>query len=167
MAPDRIEGIDRHEAVFKLRVAGRTFSEIARELGYADESGPYRVILREWERRVRRPAEDLRHLELERMDALWRPLFDQFQSQVAAGKKISLGLVGQLIRLSEHRAKLTGLLKFAPPAPAEDEEAEAPVNQAPAEQLQSLLEKLRTRLAEQATPLEVIDHGPDGCNTGE
>lgn len=159
--PDRIDDLDRHEQVFRLRIAGHTLSSIAKQLGYADESGPYRVITREWDRRVHRPAEELRQLSLDRFEALWARQYAKFEKQ----EEPDLALIASMRKTLMDMARVAGLTnpKFILPVATQEDEATeaAPALPAtPAAQLQSLLDKLRTRLAEQATPLEVVEHGP-------
>jgi hypothetical protein len=54
----------------ELRKAGATYDQIASSLGLADRSGAYRMVQGAIKEITREPAEDVRTLELERLDAL-------------------------------------------------------------------------------------------------
>lgn len=155
-----MEALERHEQVFKLRIAGHTFAEIARECGYADESAPHHVITREFERRVGRPSDEYRQLQLARLETLWAKQFKKFD----ASEELDLALIASMRKTIMDMAKLSGLTspKFQINLLPEDEEPEPDTAPAPkastADQVTALLDKLRSRAAEQAKPLDVIDH---------
>ena len=97
-----IQAQERQLQALELRKAGATYEAIAERLGYADRSGAFRAVTSALKATLREPADELRTLELERLDsallAIWR--------QVQAG---DLHAIDRLVRLAERRAKLLGL----------------------------------------------------------
>lgn len=89
----------------KLRIAGATYSEIARQLGYADKASAFKDIQRALEQ-ARQELEDaaavLRTLEVARLDQLTLALW----GQAMAGDVKS---VDAIRRLSESRRRLLGI----------------------------------------------------------
>lgn len=100
----------------ELRTRGMTYTDIAKELGYQNGSGVRALILRELKRRARKTndtLDEIRQLELERLDGLLRGAFIR-----AAGDPTSSNpedRVGDpehaksVLRIMERRAKLLGL----------------------------------------------------------
>jgi hypothetical protein len=88
-----------------LRMAGATISQIADQLGYANESGAYKAIMRELEQTAQdlgESTEAVRQLELKRLDQMQFPIWPQ----VLAGDQ---GAIGTALRIQERRASLLGL----------------------------------------------------------
>ena len=54
-----------------LRLEGKTFPEIAKELGYNSQQAAYDAVMRTLKAMQREPADELRTLELERLDSIW------------------------------------------------------------------------------------------------
>jgi hypothetical protein len=86
----------------ELRKAGKSLQEIADIMGYATRDGPSKLILRALEESVREPREELRELELQRLDAMWSTLWTRFRRGMVA-------VAPELLRVSQRRAKLLGL----------------------------------------------------------
>jgi hypothetical protein len=61
---------ERHRQALELRLAGNTFQEIADALGYKSKHGAFDAVGGALKEIIREPAEDLRKLELQRLDAL-------------------------------------------------------------------------------------------------
>lgn len=57
-----------------LRKAGMTYDAIAKQCGYANRNGAYQAIQRELARTLQEPADDLRRLEVERLNDLYRAM---------------------------------------------------------------------------------------------
>ena len=57
-----------------LRKAGATYDAIARMCGYKNRASAYQAIQRELQRTMQQPADDLRTLELLRLDDLYRAM---------------------------------------------------------------------------------------------
>src|SRR4051812_18656981 len=97
-----ISTVERERMALELRKEGRSFSEIAEELGYANHTGPLRAVRRALVKTLQQPADELRQLEIERLDLLAQAIV----TKVRAGDTEA----GHLwLRLSESRRKLLGL----------------------------------------------------------
>ena len=95
----------RGQEAIKLRMAGATITQIASQLGYANESGAYKAIMRELEQTAQdmgESTEAVRQLELKRLDQMQFPIWNQ----VLAGDQ---GAIGTALRIQERRASLMGL----------------------------------------------------------
>ena len=93
------------QQAIKLRMAGATITQIATQLGYANESGAYKAIMRELEQTAQdmgESTEAVRQLELKRLDQMQFPLWNQ----VLAGDQ---GAITTALRIQERRASLMGL----------------------------------------------------------
>lgn len=101
-SPARIEVDEKQVAALNLRKAGATFQEIASELGYASASGAYEAVKSGLDKTLREPAEELRKLELERLDVMWTAVWEN----ALAG---DLDAIATALRISERRARLLGL----------------------------------------------------------
>lgn len=85
-----------------LRLEGKTFPEIARELKYNSQQAAYDAVMRTLKATQREPADELRKLELERLDVIWPTHYLNAQ----AGDVQALSAC---IRIMERRANLLGL----------------------------------------------------------
>lgn len=110
--------VERQRQALELRKAGKGFQAIADQLGYSDASGAYRAVTAALQKTLQEPADDLRRMELERLDALHGVLWAQAQDG-------DQGAVDRLLRVMERRARLLGLdapTKIAPTDPTGQEE---------------------------------------------
>lgn len=101
----RDEEVQRAEKIreaLQLRAAGMNYQDIADRLGYKNKSTAYRIIQKALEDLVKEPAEELRTLELDRLDRMTLGL-------AAKAYKGDTKAVAALLRVMDHRAKLTGL----------------------------------------------------------
>ena len=93
---------ERQRQALELRKAGETYQQIADALGYKSKCGAYKAVEGALREVIREPAEAVRELELQRLDAmlaaLW-PLMQTGNIQALAG----------CLKISERRAKLLGL----------------------------------------------------------
>jgi preprotein translocase subunit SecD len=98
----RVAAHDRQLRALELRKAGATYQVIAEQLGYAQAKGAYKAVASALKLTLREPAEELRELEVARLDAmllvLWR--------RVQAGDEKA---VDRVLRIMERRARLLGL----------------------------------------------------------
>ena len=95
----------RGQQAIKLRMAGATITQIASQLGYANESGAYKAIMRELEQTAQdmgESTEAVRQLELKRLDQMQFPLWPA----VLAG---DVQATTTALRIQERRASLSGL----------------------------------------------------------
>lgn len=98
------EVIEREREALALRRGGATYAGIATRVeGFGGNAGTaYRAVQRALKRTLQEPADELRTLELERLDALHLAMWTK-----AMGG--SLGAVDRVLRIAERRAKLLGL----------------------------------------------------------
>lgn len=106
----RIAAAERQRAALALRKAGHDYDEIAARLGYRGRSGAYQAVMTALKRTVQEPSEDVRRLEVARLDALLAGLWDA----ACAGKWLA---VDRVLSIMARRAALLGL-----DAPAKSEE---------------------------------------------
>lgn len=96
------EAMQRERDALELRRAGATYDAIADRLGYTNRGAAYKAVQRGLRRTIQEPADELRQLEVERLDrlltAVWRS---------AMGG--NLGAVDRVLRVAERRARLLGL----------------------------------------------------------
>lgn len=85
-----------------LRLEGKTFPEIARELKYNSQQAAYDAVMRTLKATQREPSDELRKLELERLDVMWPIHFLNAQ----AGDVQALAAC---MKVMERRALLLGL----------------------------------------------------------
>ena len=106
----RLKGIERREAAVRLRIAGRSYPEIAAELGMS-QSGAHKTVtvalagLRE---RCNENAEQLRTLETERLTAVVCDA-DAILRRPEAADSNRLRALELKVRVSESLRKLWGL----------------------------------------------------------
>lgn len=79
-----------------------SFPSIAKQLGYADSGHAYRSIDALLTRTEQEVADSYRKLEVERMDALFRPMYTQ-------GIQGNRNAVDRCLKIMERRAALLGL----------------------------------------------------------
>ena len=114
----RLEAAEKQRSALKLRKAGATFEAIARELGYQGPSGAYRAVMAGLRKTLQEPADELRTLEVERLDALMLGLW-------TVARKGSLEAIDRILKIMARRAKLLGLdapTKVAPTDPSGEQE---------------------------------------------
>jgi len=61
---------EKQRKALELRKAGVKLDTIAEQLGYADASGAYRAIISALKKTLQEPADELRKMELERLDGM-------------------------------------------------------------------------------------------------
>lgn len=111
----RVLAREREREAVQLRIAGASYDEIARHLGIRRGSA-HRIVQRVLARlsaQTGELAEEVRRLELERLDALWRALYERAVNG-------DLPAVDRALHIMERRARLLGLdapTKVAPTDP--------------------------------------------------
>jgi hypothetical protein len=98
----RLDAVERQRQALELRKSGKTYEFIAGSLGYASPNGAYKAIHTALRAVLREPAEELRTLEVERLDAL----LDGLWKKAASGDTWS---VDRALKIMERRANLLGL----------------------------------------------------------
>ena len=86
----------------QMRIAGLTYEVISRQMGWANKSVAYNACMREMIRLKKEPAQELRTLELLRIDRAQAAIWDQ----VIKGNH---GAIDRFVRLSERRSRILGL----------------------------------------------------------
>lgn len=96
----QVQALDRTSRALELRKSGATFAHIANELGYANESGAYKAVMRALKKTLQEPADEVRMLEVERLDSLLNGLWQ---------RRHVPEITDRILRIMERRAKLLGL----------------------------------------------------------
>lgn len=172
LTPTKVSAIERHAQAVEMRIAGRTFSQIAVALGYADESCAWRAVKSALDQMLPAPCEHLRSLLTARLERTWAELYPRFLKATADPEKelseTSLKLVDRMVKITLAHGKLAGLDRQGVLVQGVEEDdmgqSEAPAApQSPPksreEQLRVLLERLQARQANAATVVtQVVDH---------
>jgi hypothetical protein len=100
----KLTAAQRKEKALNYRKAGMTYRQIGEQLGVTFQAAYKMVIgaLEDINDRIRENAEELRSLELERLDTLFLAMYNQ-------AIKGNQGAVDRCIRIMERRSKLLGL----------------------------------------------------------
>lgn len=119
-----LETAKRDGEAAQLRAEGKTYDQIAEALNFSDRSLARRAVERALAATVREPADELRQLELIRLDALWVEAVKVMTTEhitVNNGRVIeidgvplkddgpTLSAIDRLLKIMERRAKLVGL----------------------------------------------------------
>lgn len=97
-----ISAVAKQRRVLELRMAGAPFSRIAREVGYASLSGAHKAFQTALKATIQQPADEVRRLEVERLDALLGALWD-----LALGG--NLQAIDRVLAVMQRRAAYLGL----------------------------------------------------------
>lgn len=97
-----LDALDKQVQALELRKAGVRYSDIAEKLGYKSASGAFAAVRSALIKTLREPADELRTLELERLDALWLTYYPM-------AKRGDRQAMDRCIKIMERRAKLLGL----------------------------------------------------------
>ena len=98
----RLAARERQIRALELRREGKSFPQIARELGYRSVAGAYDSVMGALRETVREPAEQVRALELERIDLMFAAVWPTaLEGHIAAQQ--------QVLRLMDRRARYLGL----------------------------------------------------------
>ena len=92
----------KEQRAYELRLSGKTFKEIAKELKYADASGAYQAYQRAREVVSLDNLGEWRLLELERLNVIQSALWDKAMEG-------NIPTINALLRVFDLRAKLIGL----------------------------------------------------------
>lgn len=112
-----ITATERQRQALELRKAGVSYAVIAEKLGYRSGSGAHAAVGVALKKTLQEPANDLRTLELERLDILQLAIWQQVRQG-------HLGAIDRYLKIAERRSKLLGLdapTKVAPTNPEGDE----------------------------------------------
>lgn len=118
-----LDGAERDAEAARLRTRGLSYDAIGEQLGL-DKGNAYRAVQRALQATVQEPAEELRQLELARLDDMWAAVLEVLEAKhftVSQGRIVYYGdvpladdapvlaAVDRLLRIQERRAKLLGL----------------------------------------------------------
>ena len=95
-----IEALDKTSRALELRKGGATYASIASELGYTSAGGAHNAVSRALKKTLKEPANEVRILELERLDALLGAMWPH---------KNRPEMLDRILKIMERRAKLLGL----------------------------------------------------------
>lgn len=98
----RIEAVERQRKAVELRKAGMSYEAIADELGYAGKSGAYKAVSSALTRTLQEPADELRALELARLDDMLKGLW-------VNARKGNVYAIDRVLKIMQRRAELLGL----------------------------------------------------------
>lgn len=121
-----IAQIDNDVRAMELRREGLTYDAIARRMGYADKSSAYGAVQRGLALSVRETADEVRQLEIDRLEDLRRPALESLKRRhlvVSQGKVMCdpdtgspliddmpvLHAIDRLIKIAERMAAYRGL----------------------------------------------------------
>lgn len=109
---------DKESKVLELRKRGMSYDAIAKELGYADRTGPHQVVKR-WLERIKtenyHSMEELREIELQKLDDMLEKNNKQMDLILTSGldpleiTKVMAKLQDTQLKIMDRRAKLVGL----------------------------------------------------------
>jgi hypothetical protein len=99
---NRLAAHDRKLRALELRKRAMTYPEMARELGYAGPSGAYQAVIGALRETLREPAEQVRTLELERLDAMLEAVW-------RAALSGDLKAIDAVLKLMDRRSRYLGL----------------------------------------------------------
>jgi len=94
--------LEKELKIIELRRAGVTWEKIAAEIGFKNASGAYKMYQRAAERMVRPNLEELRDVELDRLDRMQLGIWNK-------AKDGELRAIDTVLRIQDRRARLLGL----------------------------------------------------------
>ena len=98
----QLSAIDKQAEALALRKSGHTFEEIAERVGYASKSGAFKAVMSALRKTIQEPADELRQLELERLDVMLKSLWPFILK--GSPRHVEIGL-----KVMDRRAALLGL----------------------------------------------------------
>ena len=120
--PKRARLTDRRRRALKLRMKGLTYSDIARQVGYASPSGAYEAVRAALESDGGTAADEIRKLHVARLETLLEAIWD-------AACRGELQAIDRVLRVLDRQAKLLGLdLPRQPEDPPEELPVKAYIN---------------------------------------
>lgn len=94
----KIKAHERHLAALELRKAGASYQTIAERLGYRSSSGAHKAVSSALKATLREPADELRELEVTRLDAALLAIWRRVQSGDERAIDRLLGIMKQIGR---------------------------------------------------------------------
>lgn len=100
-----LESFERQVQAVELRKSGLGFQEIADRLGYASVSGAHKAVMSALRKTLQEPTDELRRLELERLDTMLHSLWPA----IVAKNAYTPRTVEVALKVMDRRAALLGL----------------------------------------------------------
>lgn len=94
--------LEKELQIIELRRAGVTWEQIAREVGFKNASGAYKMYQRAAERMVRPDLEEYRDMQLDRLERMHKAVW-------LRAKDGDLRAIEMALRIGDREAKLLGL----------------------------------------------------------
>lgn len=101
-ATQRVTVAERRTKAVRLAATGMDYTQIAQQLGYHDRSGAHKAIRSALRAQQAEAVDELRQLEVERLDALQRSCWD-------AALEGDIPSVDRVLRVIQTRVRLLGL----------------------------------------------------------
>lgn len=98
----REQSIANQGEALRLRLTGMGYAKIAEMMGYATPSGAHQAVQKALKRTVQEPADELRQMESDRMDAMLNAMWPRVEKGDPRAVEVSM-------KVAERRAKLLGL----------------------------------------------------------
>lgn len=113
----QISATERQRRALDMRKAGKSYQAIAATLGYASTGGAHKAVHSALTKTLSEPAEQVRDLELARLDALLEALWPgatgaktaPWEEDGRPAPEVDIERVDRVLKIMERRAKLLGL----------------------------------------------------------
>lgn len=117
-----VDATHKQAQALKLRLEGKSLSEIAEAVGYANASGAWHAIQTGLAATLSEPSQELRELELARLDLMWKHTLPKIRKGVASAVLAGIHIVQQRARLLGLYAPKGILVRIENPEGMSDEE---------------------------------------------
>lgn len=97
-----LNAVDKQARALELLKEGKTYDQIAGQLGYASRSGAHKAVSTALQKTIQEPADELRTLHRIRLQAMW----DAIWWAVAKGDPQA---IDRALKIMERESKLLGL----------------------------------------------------------
>ena len=104
-ATQRVTVAERRTKAVRLAASGMDYTQIAQQLGYHDRSGAFKAISAALRAQQAEAVDELRALEIERLDALQRSCWD-------AALEGAIPAVDRVLKVIAARVRLLGLDQY-------------------------------------------------------
>jgi hypothetical protein len=101
-SPERLKSAERQAEAIRLRSQGLSYPAIAKRLGFRSRQAAFDAVRRALDSTIREPADELRQLDLLRLDRLWRA---HYPAACAGDQQAT----ATCLRIMERRSRLLGL----------------------------------------------------------
>jgi hypothetical protein len=96
----QLDALPKKLQALELRKAGLSYDAIAQEMGYKTKVGAYNAVMAALKKTLQEPADDLRKVEVARLDELLMTMWEKRHLPLYTDR---------IIKIMERRAKLLGL----------------------------------------------------------